>query len=471
MSDVASEHGEYANAAPLWKKCRDASAGQEAVHAAGPAYLPKLSAQTDTEYDAYKGRSLYYNATGRTVDGLTGLIFRRPPTTEVPAAVDFLMEDVDTSGTPLLAFCEKVADELTTVGRFGLLADYPPMEQARTLADERAAGARPYATLYRAEAVINWRSARIGNRTQLTLAVLRETHDVEDGYGVKSVPQLRVLQLKAGTYQVELWRKADAGPDKDKWILAQAFTPLMRGTPMNFIPFVLCGPMGVDWCVAKPPILDLVNVNLSHYRSTADYEHGLHFTGLPTPVVYGHTFDTGETFALGSTVVKGFPDPNAKAEFMEFQGDGLKQLSKRLEEKEQMMAALGARMLASEKRAVEAAETAAIHRSGENSVLASLANAAGAAISKALTWCAQWAGVAEPVRVELNTDYLPAGMTAQELTALVSAWQAGAVSHETLYDNLQRGEIAQQGVDFDDEKGKIEAEGPKLGAMGAAGAA
>jgi hypothetical protein len=464
--DVDSEHAEYAATLPLWRKCRDAAAGQEAVHAAGIAYLPKLSAQTDDEYKAYRGRALYYNATGRTVDGLTGLIFRRPPTAEVPSAVDYLQEDADTAGTPLLAFCEKVCDELTTVGRFGLLADYPPMEQARTLADERAAGARPYVTLYRAEDIINWRSARIGNRTQLTLAVLSERHEEEDGYGIRSQPQLRVLMLKAGVYQVELWRKADAGPDKDKWVLAEAFTPLMNGRPMNFLPFLICGPMGVDWCAAKPPILDLVNVNLSHYRSTADYEHGLHFTGLPTPVVYGHTFDTGETFALGSTVVKAFPHPEAKAEFMEFQGEGLTQLSKRLEEKEQMMAALGARMLASEKRAVEAAETAAIHRSGENSVLASLANAAGAAISKALSWCAQWAGVAEPVRVELNTDYLPAGMTAQELTALVNAWQHGAVSHETLYDNLKRGEIAQQDIDFETEKDRIELEGPKLGTAG-----
>jgi hypothetical protein len=165
-------------------------------------------------------------------------------------------------------------------------------------------------------------------------------------------------------------------------------------------------------------------------------------------------------------VVKAFENHEAKAFFLEFTGEGLGALSKRLEEKEAMMAALGARMLAAEKRAAEAAETAAIHRSGENGVLGSLAIGASQAISKALTWCAEWAGVVGEAKVELNTDYLPAGMTSQDITALVQAWQAGAISHLTLLDNLQRGEIARQGVTAEEEIALIESEGPKLGTMG-----
>jgi hypothetical protein len=263
---------------------------------------------------------------------------------------------------------------------------------------------------------------------------------------------------------------------RESWVLIETVTPLMAGRALDFIPFLICGPMGLDPCVAKPPILDLVNVNLSHYRTTADYEHGLHFTGLPTPVVTGHSFEVDEqgrprnTFALGSSAIQAFASPQARAAYMEFTGAGLSTLSKRLEEKENMMAALGARMLANEKRQAEAAETAAIHRSGENSVLASLANAASSAIARGLNWCAGWEGAGDAsVVVELNTDYLPAGMTAQELSELVKAWQAQAISHETLYDNLQRGEIARQGVPFEEEKTAIETEGPALGTMDGTG--
>jgi hypothetical protein len=475
---VNAEHSEYAAAKPRWERARDAAAGQDAVHEKGVAYLPKLSGQTEDEYKAYKGRALYYGATGRTVDGMSGLIFRRAPTIEIPAAVSYLEEDVDTSGTPLVAFCEKVVEELLQAGRIGLLADFPPMEGVRTLAEEREAGARPFVTTYSAESVLNWKVERVGNRSTLTLVVLAEMAEVpKDEYESEQVPRWRVLRLgvsadEAGkvrrVYTQELWEKTKDAAGKESFVMVEGYpkTPLMANRPMDFIPFLVCGPMGIDVCVAKPPILDLADVNLSHYRTTADYEHGLHFTGLPTPIVTGHTFEDGEKFALGSSIVKAFENPQAKAFFLEFSGEGLSALSRRLEEKEAMMAALGARMLASEKKAAEAAETAAIHRAGENSVLGSLAIAASAAISKALTWCVKWSGGQGEAKVELNTDYLPAGMTPQELSELVKAWQSGAIDHETLFDNLQRGEIARQGETFETMKGRLEAEGPSLGMIG-----
>lgn len=465
---IETQHADYAALLPMWQKCRDAAGGQECVHEKGEAYLPKLAEQTAEEYKAYKCRALYYNATGRTVDGLSGLIFRRPPTFDIPPKIDFIEDDADTAGTPLMAFCEKAVDELITTGRFGLLADFPPVpaDQVRTVADEAASGARAYMTMFRPEAIINWRFERLNNRQTLTLVVIEEKHEEQkDEYTTECVDQLRALRLVNGQYLIEIHRKVKlAAGGLGEWALVETIIPQMAGKPVNFIPFLFCGPMGIN-SFEKPPILDLANTNLSHYMSTADYEHGLHFTGLPTPVITGHAFDKGETFALGSTQVRGFPNPDAKASFLEFAGTGLGALSTRLEEKEAMMASQGARMLAAEKRAAEAAETAAIHRSGENSVLASLANAAAAAISKAINWCVLWSGATGEASVELNTDYMPAGMTAQEVTSLVSAWQAGAISHETLYDNLQRGEIARQGVSFEDESAKIEEEGPPLGTL------
>jgi hypothetical protein len=214
--------------------------------------------------------------------------------------------------------------------------------------------------------------------------------------------------------------------------------------------------------IEYPPLADLVAVNLSHYRTTADLEHGLHFTGLPTPYVSGHAFEAGEKFALGSTEIRAFPNPQAKVAFLEFTGAGLSHLSERLAVKEAMMATLGSRILSSDKRQVEAAETAAIHRASENSVLASLAQSASSVVTRAMEWCAMWAGIQAMPSLVLNTDYLPSGMTSQDVTALVSAWQSGAISKATLYDNLQRGEIARQGVTYEDEEQQLMIEGPSL---------
>lgn len=459
--------GEYSAALPKWERCRDAADGQECVHAKGEEYLPKLGGQSKEEYAAYRGRALYYNATGRTVDGLSGLIFRKPPQFVLPAEIGYLEDDVDTAGTPLLALSEQSVDELIKVGRFGLLADFPvaDAEAVRTKASEQASGLRPYLTMRKAESVINWQLERVNNRAQFTLVVLLEEHQTQvDDYSWKTEPQIRALRLVEGKYLIEIHRKVKS-PAGETWQIVEVIVPLLNNAQMDFIPFLFCAPMGVSEKIDKPPILDLANVNLSHYKSTADYEHGLHFTALPTPIVTGHEFDATDVFNLGSTKVQAFREAEAKVFYLEFQGEGLGNLSKRLEEKEAMMASLGARMLAAEKRAAEAAETAAIHRSGENSVLASLANAASAAITKGLQWCADWVGAKGEVSAKLNTDYMPAGMTSQDMTALVAAWQAGGISHDTLLDNMQRGEVLPQDVTIDQEKALIEAEGPPLGSM------
>ena len=60
---------------------------------------------------------------------------------------------------------------------------------------------------------------------------------------------------------------------------------------------------------------------------------------------------------------------------------------------------------------------------------------------------------------QLNTDYNPTGMNAQDLTALLAAWQGGAISYDTLYENLQRGELASVERTAEDEKSLIELSG------------
>lgn len=460
-NEVATLHHEYKEALPSWERCRIAAEGQRAVHKAGEKFLPRLSGQSDEEYEGYKKRALFYNATGRTVDGLSGLVFRKQPVFNIPSMLEYMTQNVDTAGTPLMTFCEEVVEELLVVGRIGLLADYPKTDVVGTMADQIASGAKPYVSMYKAEKIINWRLGNVNGKVQLTLVVLAEKHHVPTEFGSEDTPQLRVLRLTNGVYNIQLWREQKNDKGVSEWRpVSEPTVPVMNSKPLDYIPFVVCGPRGVEIDPEKSPIEDLVDVNLSHYMTTADYEHGLHFTGLPTPIVTGHMFADNEEFKLGSTTVKAFSNPDAKASFLEFQGKGLDQLSKRLTEKENMMATLGARLLAAEKRSVESAETASIHRSGENGVLASLAMASSSAISVVLTWCAGWAGTEDEFTAKLNTDYMPSGMTPQELSELVKSWQSGAISYETLYDNLQRGEIARQNVTSKDERDLINMEAP-----------
>jgi hypothetical protein len=450
---VDFKHKEYLENYEQWERCEDASECQDEIHKEGIKYLPRLSGQNDAEYYAYKQRALYYNATARTIDGLTGMLFLKPEVITAPAAMDNIIADVTMSGLSLHQFAEMVAEEVITIGRCGVLVDYPPIVNAVTLAQAQAQGARPYATMYDAESIINWKTGRINNVEHLTLVVLEEEHEIAvDEFESKCEPQWRVLDLANGAYRQRVFRKDKRG----EFILVDEIYPQINGKALNKIPFEFFGVRDNSPCVDKPPLLDLVDVNLSHYRTTADYEHGLHFTGLPTPVVTGYySDDKSASLRIGSGTAWLLPDPQSKAFYLEFTGQGLGELREALRSKEAMMATLGARILAPEKRAAESAQTANIHRSSENSVLASISQSISIGLTHVMEYLRDWSGVTGDVKVELNRDFIPNSMTAQDLDSLVKSWQSGAISHQTLFDNLVAGDIITQDVSFDNEMERI----------------
>ena len=53
-------------------------------------------------------------------------------------------------------------------------------------------------------------------------------------------------------------------------------------------------------------------------------------------------------------------------------------------------------------------------------------------------------------------------MSFAELTELTKAWQSGAISYETLYYNMQRGEVTRPGITAEKEKAEIEIESPAM---------
>jgi hypothetical protein len=450
---VDTKNSEYHEYYEIWERCEHASEGQDEIHEYGVKYLPRLSGQNDAEYFAYKQRALYFNATARTIDGLTGMLFMKPETIEAPAAMDSIIADVTMGGLSLHQFAEIIAEEVITIGRIGVLIDYPPIVNAVTLAQAQAQGARPYATMYDAESIINWKTGRINNVEQLTLVVLEEENEIPvDEFETKCEPQWRVHDLAEVAYRQRVFRKDKRG----EFILVDEIFPQINGRVINKIPFEFFGVRDNTSCVDKPPLLDLVDVNLSHYRTTADYEHGLHFTGLPTPVVTGYySDDKSASLRIGSGTAWLLPDPQSKAFYLEFTGQGLGELREALRSKEAMMATLGARILAPEKRAAEAAQTANIHRSSENSVLASIAQSISVGLTHVMEWLRDWSNITGDVKVELNRDFIPNSMTAQDVDVLVKSWQAGAISANVLFENLVAGDIISQETSFDDEQERI----------------
>lgn len=469
---VRTLHPDYPKYLAKWKRCRDVMCGQDAVHAAGVAYLPKLKEQTQLSYNAMKMRATFYNASWRTVAGLSGMMFRKPPKQKTAAVVEPFLENIDMQGNTFDQFAQDVATDVLEVGRIGLLVDHPPAlvnadGSAPTVAEVEARGMRPTIQRYEAESIINWKFRNIKNATVLSMVVLTEQHsdpDPANPFGEKTETRYRVLDLdEAGLYRVRVFRIQG---EKDVQVDADVY-PLMNGKTLTFIPFVFIGPDGTDACLEEPPLIDLVDLNLAHYRVTADYEHGCHFTGLPTPWVAGYQPPIAaqgqpiEKLYIGSESAWVFPDANAKAGYLEFTGTGMQTLRDNLDAKKQEMATLGARMLADTSvRQVETFGATAIKHVAENSILAAIAISVSRGLQIALGWFQNWAGAKEDAEYDINRDFMPVQMDGPTLTALMGAWQGGALSTSELFDLLKRGDLIEAEKTLEDHQGEIDAAPP-----------
>jgi len=452
---VQDYHPDYNKFNPQWKACRDVADGQYAVHNAGALYLPRLSGQDDADYNAYRGRALFYEATGRTIQGLSGMIFRKSPEIEHGGMEDF-NSDVTLQGDSLRGFSEDMTGEVLEVGRAGVLVEYPRNDaQGLTLAQAQSLNMRPYFLKYTAESIRNWKVGRINNKAQLTEIRLSEVAEEQSGeFETAIIDQIRVLDLDDGKYRVRVYRQNQ----KKEWVLfEEPFYPIKNGAFLTYIPFVFFSVNGTSSDIEKPPLNGLVNINLSHYKTTADLEHGAHFTGLPTALITGIQSEDakGQEFKIGSSTAWLFSNPDADAKYLEFTGQGLNALVERLKSKEGMMAALGAQMLAPESRRNESTETASMRHMGENSILANIAQAISEGLNRCLEIASEWMGVT-PAEIELNRDFLPTAMTPQMLTALVTTWQNGGISSKTLFENLKSGDVISHDKDFDEEQDEIQ---------------
>ncbi|MCE6993065.1 DUF4055 domain-containing protein [Dyadobacter sp. CY323] len=459
------QHPDYNKFLPVWTKCRDAADGERAIKSKGAAYLKPLAGQIEgkdeTAYNSYLDRASYFNATGRTVETMSGLVFRKQMTKTIPNSLKEWLNDITLSDETLTEFAQSLIVEDVVTGRCGILVEQPPVPNAPlTIAAKQALGSRPYFVLYKTESIRNWKYKRINNRYILANIWLGETYEDDEG---EIKDQIRQLTLDTGVYQQLIWRKPATG-----WQIVETITPLKNGAPLPEIPFFPIAPQKPKLDIVAPPIESLADVNISHYKNSADLENGVHISGMPTAYITGvdDTDDNGNksVIYLGSSTILTLPK-DATAGFLQCGSEGFASLEKAMDRKEQQMAALGARMLSPEKKEAEAAETHEIKRGGENSVLATIAGVVERQLTKALQFAADWEGIDGEIAIELNKDYIPVTFTGADLTAWVAARQAGEISKETLFNVLKYSEWLPDDTTFEEEQARIDEDGPPLGSL------
>lgn len=477
MSNVSYTRIEVTYSTTAWDKVSDCLLGQEKIKEGKQRYLPKpnptdASKQNNAAYEAYLERAVFYNVTGRTLDGLTGQVFTREPNVEVPSDLDNVIADAEGDGVSLQQQSKRALEYVLSFGRAGLLTDYPSTvnddgEEVPTSKKQLADGeVRPIIKLYRPEDIINWRTVTLGSKIKLAMLVLVEHAEIQDdeNFEIKQVKQYRVLRLKDGVYTVQIYvDKSEAADNSGGAVFSggEIITPKdSAGNPFDTIPFTFIGVDNNDHSVDKAPLLDLADINIAHFRNSADYEQSCYIVGQPTPWASGITKQwltdvwKDKAIEFGSRAFLTLPK-DGQAGLIQAEPNTM--VFEAMQHKERQMVAIGAKIV--QENAVQRTATEAVQEEvAEMSMLSSATKNVSTAYTFALEYAALFVGKETEVVFELNSDFDLSKMQPDEQRAVIEAWHSEIISFTEARTRFKRGGIA-----FQDDKemlGEVEKNPP-----------
>jgi hypothetical protein len=417
--------------APAVALMRDCVKGTEAIRGKQDTYLPQALGEHAKNYQVRLKKSVFFNVTGRTVEGLVGQVFRKDPVLgdDMPAPIKQHCENIDLAGNHFDVFARAIIQDALTTGHAGILVEYPKTGGTQTAADEQVI--RPYWVPIHKDNIVSWRTATEGGQTVLTQLVLKECQSVADGrFGEKEQTRYRVLYRENGVVGFVLLEI------NDKREVTKADEGLYpTQTEIPFAEIVTSGRVGM--LESQPPLLDLAYLNVAHYQMWSDYAYSIYKTCVPVYVETGVEPDTGG-LVIGANTARQFSNPDAKAFYVSHTGESLASVEKALSNLEGNMGTLGIAMLSPQK---QSAETATAHRqdkSTEDSALAVTARGAQDGFERAFGFHAKYLLLPSGGSVTVNREFDRPSMEAAMLTAWTSAVTNGGVPVRYMIADMQR---------------------------------
>jgi hypothetical protein len=454
---VSTVHASYSAHAPLWAAVRDCIAGQSAVKAKGPTYLPipdpDNNDRNSPRYQAYLQRALFMNVVGRTLNTLVGAAFRKEPEVELPTGIEYIREDADNSNNSLIQLARSVVSNVASVGRHGLLVDYPAAPEGMSREDVIGMGLRPVITEYAAESIINWHLSG----GMLDLVVLQEISETtEDGLDYTSEVRYRVLRLVDGAYVQELY--------DDGGTLIETMEPRKAdGSRWDVIPFVVPGSVNNDAGIDPVTLYDLAAVNIAHYRNSADAEENVFLSGQAMLHIDTGTMSAQEWQTLNPNGVqvgarRGIvTNGGGSAAMLQPQASGI--IREAMQDKEKQMLMIGARLI-TEGGANQTAEAVRANMAAETSVLETIVRNCGEALELCLRWVCEFAGAnVDDVTVSMNTEFFSTTVDPQMLAQMMGLESIGIISREVILSYLRRTGVVDDTLTDEEIMGQVEAMG------------
>jgi hypothetical protein len=440
--------------------CRDVYGGNEAIKAKAQTYLPKAPGEDQANYNDRLSRSVFFNVFKQTVEGLTGLVFRRDPilNEDVPGAIRKHLENADNAGTHIDVLARELLQAVLKSGHAALFVEFPKTNGVQSAAAEMEGASalpiRPYFVPVLKENILSWRTEVVDGVTILTQLVIQESGMVSDGkYGEKEQTLYRVLYKENG---VVGFRLESINKENVVIVVDEGIYPTQQEIPIAEI----VGPDRISMFESTPPLIDLAYLNIAHYQQWSDHANSIHKTCVPIFVQIGADMPqdgTGGTLVIGPNAGLSLPQ-GGDAKYVSHDGAALGEVRQALSDLLGNMATLGLSMLAPDKRAAETAEAKRIDKATSDSKLSTAARGLQDGLERALQFHAKYLRLPSGGSVTVNRDFENLRLSAQDIAALSGLVEKGQLSLETMWTMLGDGNVLPDDFKPEEEKGAIQAD-------------
>ncbi|RLB66798.1 MAG: hypothetical protein DRH08_05260 [Deltaproteobacteria bacterium] len=451
---VNSTHEDYDSNIKKWTLVRDCVAGASAVKKKGEEYLPNPDPTAEDKskrYQSYLLRAMFINVTSRTKRAMVGMAFRKPPSKkEIPAKTEYLVTNATGDGGSLENLGKKTVGELLAVGRFGLLSDYPVAEDNLTQAQVRALNLQASIKTYKTETILDWDVTVVNGQEMLSFLKLKEDIKTRNSFETETKTQYRMLMLVDGVYTVEIW-------DESK-IITPAFTPKdSRGRTLELIPFVIAGTDSNDAEVDPAALYDIAEINIGHYRNSADYEESCFLVGQPQPVITGldqnWVDSVGGEYKYGSRNAWTLP-VGASASILQVAPNMIAREG--MEDKEDQMISIGAKVIDPDAKTESTATASVINHSADVGILANIVQNSSLAIKQSIEWCGLFMGTEDAVEYSINDDFYDKTKTAQDIMAEITLFDRKVIAKADLRNTARKAGIIELDRTDDDIDSEVD---------------
>jgi hypothetical protein len=306
------------------------------------------------------------------------------------------------------------------------------------LADDRAAGLRPYFVHLPPENVIAAHAEMVDGVETLTHVRVHEQEVVRDGFEETVVDRIRVYEPGL----VEVYEKRGT-KGREEWAVVENYN-----YDLPYIPIVTFYAQREGFMMSKPPLLDLVNMNIAHWQSQSDQTAVLTVARFPMLASSGMMDD--DEVVVGPNQWLATRDPQGRIYYVEHSGKAINSGRLDLLDLEEKMAKYGAEFL-TKKPGRQTATARALDSAEAISPLQDMTHRFVDSVNVAMQYAADWMGLEFGGTVDLNTDFGLSGSDGGALTALSNARQSRDISRETYLRELQRYNVLDRSFDIESD--------------------